>query len=574
MSRAPAALRAAAWGAALWVLAAAAPAAAQAADPAKAADAALAAFDRKDAPAISVTVYRDGQSVYARTLGMANLEYGQAATADTPFDVASVSKEFTAYAVALLERDGKVDADADIRRYLPELPDYGRPLRVRDLIHHTGGLRDTNILLDLAQRDSSARLTQAQMVRLVGRQATLRYEPGAQFSYSNTDYILLAEIVRRVSGQSLRAFAEARIFRPLGMTHTAFREDATAIVPGVAAPYAPAPGGGWRKWIYNIEYVGSTGLVTTSADLARWIAYLDCPPAGDEALVAKITAPAKLTSGAPVNYGYGLWRQRYAGRDAIAHTGAIAGFRSILVWIPEAHFGVAVTSNMPIDVGTPAERLIAAWLGPAPPAAGDVVHKENAKPVTLAPEAVAALAGRYVPDGIWSVDLTAEGDKLYWTSSTQPRMPLILRERDIFTRGLGDGMRWFQFERDAKGAVTGFRPLSDLVDASLGGVFRRSAPYVAPPAALKALEGDYYSREVDATYTLAVKDGRLTARALWSNTEAHLFPVMPDRFDTDTIGLGVLQVERGRKGEVTGLKIVGGGLSGLRLARLPPDATR
>lgn len=545
------------------------------ANPAASIDAMLSAFDRKDAPAISVSVYRDGGTVYSRAVGMANLEYGQPATAQTVFDVASVSKEFTAYAIALLERDGKVDAGAEVQRYLPELPRYAHPLTVADLIHHTGGLRDTNILLDLAQRDSTARLTQGQMMRLIARQDSLRYTPGEEFSYSNTDYILLAEIVRRVSGQSLRAFADERIFRPLGMSHTWFRDDATAIAPGPAAAYAPTPGGGWRKWIYNIEYLGSTGLVTTAEDLVKWIAYLDHPPAGDEALVAKITAATRLKSGAPVNYGYGLWRQRYAGREAITHTGAIAGYRALIVWLPQEHFGVAVTANMPVDVGTPAERIIEAYLGKAKADPADAAKfKEDAKPIAPGPDAVKALAGRYIPEGIWSVDLIAEGDKLYWASSTQPKTPVTLRESDIFTRGQGDGMRWFKFQRDAKGAIAGFRPLSDMGEANLVGMFRRGPAYAAPASALKELEGDYYSREVDATYTLAVKDGRLTARSMWSNGEAHLYPVLRDRFDTDVIGLGVLQVERDRAGRATGLKIVGGGLSGMRLARLAANAGR
>nr|WP_272886683.1 serine hydrolase domain-containing protein [Phenylobacterium aquaticum] len=556
-------------GVALWAALGAAQAAAAEDPTAKAVDAILATYDRKDAPAVSVSVYRDGAMIYSRALGMANLEYGQPATAQTVFDVASVSKEFTAYAIALLERDGKVDAGADIHRYLPELPDYGHPLTVADLIHHTGGLRDTNILLDLAQRDSSARLTQAQMVRLIARQTSLRYVPGAEFSYSNTDYILLAEIVRRVSGQSLRAFTEARIFRPLGMTHTYFRDDVTAVVPGAASPYAPTIGAGWRRWIYNVEYLGSTGLETTSEDLLKWIGYLDRPPQGDESLVAKITAPAKLSTGAPVNYGYGLWRQRYAGRDAISHTGAIAGYRALIVWLPKEHFGLAVTSNMPIDVGTPAERIIDAYLGkpPADPADAAAKHKEDAAPITPDAEVLKGLAGRYVPEGIWSVDLVAADGKLYWASSTQPKTPVTLRERDLFTRGQGDGMRWFRFVRDPKGAVIGFEALTDVGGQSLGGLFRRAPVYAAPPQALTELEGDYYSREVDATYTFTVKDGRLVARSLWSNNEAHLYPVMRDRFDTDVIGLGVLQVERDRAHRVIGLRIVGGGLSGMRLVR-------
>lgn len=540
------------------------------ASPPPAADAVLAPYDRADSPGVAVGVYQNGQVVYSRAVGMANLEYGQAERTGTVSNAASVSKQFTAFAIALLERDGKIDASADVHRYLPELPDFGATVTVADLVHHTSGLRDSNILLDLANREGGDRIRQAQVLRLVGQQHSLMFPPGSEFSYSNTGYILLAEIVQRVSGKSLRQFTTERIFQPLGMSNTFFRDDTSQVIPGWADSYAPKPGGGWRRAIHNAEAIGSTGLATTADDLLKWVANFDNPTVGDAALVEKIAAPGRLKDGGPVNYGYGLWRLRYAGRDAVAHDGSIAGYRALVLWLPKERFGVVVVANRPVDAADLAVGLIKAWLGAAPVApatASAAARKEDAPVITPPVEVLQGLTGRYIPNRMWSAELVADGSHLYWTSTMAPKVPLLLREGDIFSRGLGEATRWFQFVRDGEGRVTGFRPLSDI-GSGLGDVFRRSPAYVAPPAALRELEGDYRAPGVDATYTLLLKDGRLVARSLWSSMDANLVPVAKDRFDTDRIGLGVLEVRRDTKGRVVGLNIIGGGLAGMTLDRL------
>ncbi|MBS0361248.1 MAG: beta-lactamase family protein, partial [Proteobacteria bacterium] len=476
-----------------------------------------------------------------------------------------------ALAVALLERDGRIDPNADIHRYLPELPAYGATVTVSDLIHHTSGFRDSNILLDLAQRDQGDRIRQAQVLRLVGRETSLRYPPGSEFSYTNTGYVLLAEIVARTSGMSFRQFTTERIFKPLGMSHTFFRDDASAVIPGWSDSYSPKPGGGWRRSIYNAEAVGSTGLATTSEDLLKWVANFDHPVLGDQALLDEITTSGKLRSGADVNYGYGLWRQSFAGRDAITHNGAIAAYRSVLVWLPKERLGVVVLANMPADVEALAGKVIEAYLGKAP--AGPKPQKEDAAPIHPDVAELDGLTGRYIPHGLWSVDMVREGDKLVWTSSTLPRAEITLRERDIFTRGQGDAARWYHFLRDPAGRVTGFQLLSELGATGSGDIFRRAPVYSAPPAALREFVGDYHSADVDVTYTVVLKDGHLAAHALWSASDAKLVSVAPDRFDTDTIGLGVLAARRDPAGRLTGFDIVAGGLSGLTLDRVAPPRT-
>ncbi|WP_293864884.1 serine hydrolase domain-containing protein, partial [Steroidobacter sp.] len=225
----------------------------------RAVDALFAEFDRADSPGVALGIYRNGEMVYARGYGRADLESDRPITPSTVFHVASVSKQFTAFSVALLASEGKVDLQADVRRYLPYVPDFGQVITPLDLIHHTSGLRNQWTLFVIGGQDMRNVLRQPQILNMVGRQRSLDFAPGTEVSYSNTGYTLLAEIVRAQSGRSLREFTQQRIFQPLGMEHTFFLDDVTQIIPGRALSYQKNPNGtGWRRALLNFENVGAT----------------------------------------------------------------------------------------------------------------------------------------------------------------------------------------------------------------------------------------------------------------------------------------------------------------------------
>jgi CubicO group peptidase (beta-lactamase class C family) len=218
-------------------------------------------------PGAAVGIYRRGRLVYARGYGGADLDHSVPVTARTVFNVASLTKQFTAFSIALLARDGKLSLDADVQTYLPEFS-FGAPLTVSDLVHHMSGVRDYLVLAGLAGRGDADLLTQAQALALVRRQRALGFAPGTRFDYSNSNYVLLAEIVKRVSGKSLREFMRERIFAPLGMTATRLHDDLGLIEPGSATGYRPREGGGWARAVYNHETVGAGNLLSTVGDLA------------------------------------------------------------------------------------------------------------------------------------------------------------------------------------------------------------------------------------------------------------------------------------------------------------------
>ena len=305
-------------------------------------------FRGTDGPGCAVGVSRDGNTIFEHGYGMANLETDTPIQPTSIFHVASVSKQFTATAIMLLEREGKLSLDDNIRKYLPEIPDYGTPVTIRHLLTHTSGLRDQWELLALARgRFEEDRITEADVLDIVSRQTALNFKPGAEYVYSNTGFTLLGTIVKRITGQSLREFADARIFKPLGMTRTHFHDDYTMLVPGRTSAYEPVRGNGarWRVGIPNFDTYGATSLYTTAGDLLKWESNLDRPIVADRTMYARMETPTILTTGDTSFYGFGLAIGNYRGARVIEHGGADAGYRSYVGRFPDKGVAIAITCN-------------------------------------------------------------------------------------------------------------------------------------------------------------------------------------------------------------------------------------
>ena len=312
-------------------------------------DSLFAPFDRPDAPGCAVAAIRGGQVLYAHGYGAADLEHRVPITPDTRFYVASVSKQFTAMSIALLARRGALTLDDDVRKWLPELPDFGAPITIRQLLWHTSGVRSFGDLMEVLDWPGAAagdwHMSQAQFLAMMVRQRELNFRPGTDHLYSNNGYWLLALIVRRAGGQSLRDFASAEIFRPLGMTSSSFRDDHTALIPDRALPYVTRDSGGFAMQGPESDLVGAGGLFTTVGDLARWEGNFYSPIVGDSALVAMLQAPGRLTTGETLAYAMGLRLRVYRGLSTVEHGGVYAGYNAQLIRFPAQRFSVATLCN-------------------------------------------------------------------------------------------------------------------------------------------------------------------------------------------------------------------------------------
>jgi CubicO group peptidase (beta-lactamase class C family) len=309
-------------------------------------DAVYAKYSAPSAPGCVVGVYKNGKIVYARGYGSANIEYDAPITPQTPFIMGSVSKQFTAAAIALLIEDGRIEPTDDVRKYIPELHDYGKTITIDHLVHHTSGLRDFWTLVQAADMRNDDGYNADDVLRLAARQRDLNFDPGAEYNYSNTGYVLLGIVVQRVTGKTLRQFAAERIFGPLGMTHSHFHDDHTEPDRGRASAYSPSKDGGWKINVWNNDIVGQGGLMTTVEDLQKWDENFYTGKVGGKGFLARQLEQGVLNDGKKLTYAYGLEVLEYRGLPMVEHTGSTGGYRTDIARFPTKHTSVATMCNV------------------------------------------------------------------------------------------------------------------------------------------------------------------------------------------------------------------------------------
>ncbi len=514
------------------------------------------AYHGTDSPGCALGVSRNGRVVYERGYGMANLETGTPITPASIFHVASVSKQFTAMSIMLLAKDGKLSIDDDIRKYLPEIPNYGTTITIRHLLTHTSGLRDQWELIALARgRFEEDRITEADVMDIVPRQTALNFTPGAEYLYSNTGFTLLGVIVKRVSGKSLRDFADERIFKPLGMTNTHFHDDYTMLVPGRTSAYATR-GGMWHVSIPNYDTYGATSLFTTVGDLLRWEANLDNPTVGDRALIARMETKTPLTGGDTSNYGFGLVVDRYRGALAIGHNGADAGYRASVERFPDLGLATVVLCNFAAANPTLLGRRVAdAYLGSAlVPVQANVAQQAVAPEVAISPEKLRARAGMYLDTRTMQVNqLTFRDGKLMVGAQGSQALVPISEER---MRSPGQPVMIAVFN-DAASTL-------DLVPPGGRPVhLERREPIIATPQLLATYAGEYVADELGgAVKHVVAQDSTLILKSGPGSS----FPLRLMFADTFVGGGYTVQFFRAR-GQVTGFDVSNGRTRHVKFAK-------
>jgi CubicO group peptidase (beta-lactamase class C family) len=478
----------------------------------------FAPWSATDGPGCAVAVARDGKLLHQNGHGMANLETSTPITPASVFHLASVSKQFTAASILLLAREGKLSLDDDIRKHLPELPDYGQRITIRNLLNHTSGLRDQWDLLALARgRFEEDRITEADVLEMMTRQKGLNFSPGAEYLYSNTGYTLAGIIVRRVSGKSLRDFAQERFFGPLGMTQTQFQDDYTRVIANRAAGYARHDDGRWHVSLPNYDTYGATSLFSTVGDLLKWQANMDRPTVGDSALFADMRRLPTLTNGDTSAYGFGLATERYRGTSIVSHGGADAGYRTWLGKFPEQRLDVVVLCNAASSNPTALARATADVFLPAALAAATTPVPAR---FAVAPAVLRSLSGLYVnarSGGTNYIGLRGDTLILGRTSGTA-LVPVGERRFRLGQQG--------EFEFMPDGTV---RVQSLAWPPRAPDVWRRVEEAKPTAKELAAYAGSYYSEELGATYTVSPTDSTLILKTRWAD-DATLRPTYKDAF--------------------------------------------
>jgi len=469
-----------------------------------------------DIPGCAVGIAQRGKTVVERAYGAADLEHGIANTPATIFESGSVAKQFTAAAILLLVQDGKLKLSDDIRKYLPEMPDYGDVVTIQHLLNHTSGLRDWGSVATAAGKPRGERtFSQKEVLEIASRQKSLNYKPGAEYSYTNTGYNLAAEIVARASGKSFPDFTRERIFVPLGMTHSQWRDDFNRIVKGRAVAYESS-GGGFRQSMPFMNVYGNGGMLTTIGDFLIWNEALTQNKLGP-AVTKGLEQKSVLNDGREIIYARGLMVQTYKGATEISHSGSTGGYTTWLARYPEQSLSVAMLCNGPPPGNFALPRRLAdVFLPPAPSAPSEAA---------ALPANASSLAGLFVntASGV-PLRIAFNGGALQSAQIGAPPLLMTQASNGRWTIGAGTPL-------SATATFSGADRFT--LNALDGNKFEyvRTAPVQPTAEQLAEFTGTYASDETGATYRIAIESGGLVLRIdRWPATEMKLAPSYKDAF--------------------------------------------
>lgn len=422
-------------------------------------------------PGCALGVYRDGKIIYEKGYGFANLEENVPIAPSSVFDIGSTSKQFTAASILLLEKQGKLSVNDDVRKFIPELPDYGKKITILNLLNHTSGLRDYLVLLELAGYNTDSVTTDDDALALIARQKALNFDPGSEWLYSNTGFFLLSIIVKRASGKTLRDFAAENIFTPLGMTHTQFRDKHTELVANRAMAYDPKEkSAGYTLDVSYFEQTGDGAVHTSVEDLQEWDENFYNGQIGGKSFLAELQEQGKLNNGKVLDYAKGLFLQDYRGLHTVRHGGAWGGYRAELLRFPDQHFSVACLCNFSnSDPESRAEKVADAYLSrlmkPKETKKEESAEEKQKPEVVITAEQLQAYLGDYHSEElrifyrleIWEGKLRlrfAEPSGAF--ADPENDQPTYLRGTAADEFEVGKTGVTLHFERDANHQVKGF----------------------------------------------------------------------------------------------------------------------
>lgn len=541
-------------------------------------DKVFADLQKPGSPGCALGVFRDAQIIYAKGYGLASVELNAPITAQTVFDIGSTSKQFTAASILLLEQQGKLSVNDDVRKYIPELPDYsknsGHRITILNLLNHTSGLRDYLSLLQLSGVSGDSVTTDEDALALVVRQKSLNFPPGSEWAYSNTGFFLLSVIVKRVSGMTLREFAAQNIFQPLDMTHTTFRDDHTLLIPQRALAYDPGTKDGYKLNVSYYEQLGDGAVHTSVEDLAKWDENFYTGRIGGKSFLAELQEPGNLTDGKVLHYAKGLFVENSRGLRTIRHGGAWGGYRAELLRFPDQHFSVAClcnlgNSNPEKRADQVAEVYLSGLMKPDDrPAAGP----NSGVRVTLTSAQMAALTGMYrnpakgnvarisVAEGRLQLGIDGSIFGLSAISATQ----FLLADPSVNVK--------LTFELGSDSAHRLMKTSGPEISAAT----YQAVPDAAPSTnELAGYSGDFESDELGVVYRLRLVAQQLQLVEISDSsgtprtgipTPDILRPTIADEFEISDLGITVHFVTNA-KHEVGGFNLNGGGTHGIWFSR-------
>jgi CubicO group peptidase (beta-lactamase class C family) len=520
-------------------------------------------WDNPSTPGCAIAIIRNDSILYKKGYGSANLEYGIPITPETIFHMASVSKQFTAFSIVLLEQQGKLKLDDDIRKYLTWFPDMGKKITIRHLLNHTSGVRDQWQLLAISGTRLDDVITQEHIVKILSKQKELNFEPGKQFLYSNSGYTMLAEIVKAVSGQTLRAFTDSAIFKPLGMSNTHFHDNYKEIEKNRSYSYNRMDSTHFSNSILSYSNAGATSLFTNINDLALWIMNFYDHKVGDQKNIDRLTEKGKLNSGKETDYALGISSDKQFGWRRFSHSGGDAGYRTFIAVFPDLKIGFLVFSNLgdfnPYGKAFELSRL---FISDTSKKVAAVTQKtDSALAVLKNVQNWEKFTGDFISDDGVRLNFKVKNDKLYGNPGDQDYL-LVQQAADTFSAFLFPELRVVFSEKANK-------PVVDFIDES--GQARRMVRYTVDTTPtdkqMEPYAGEYYCAELDCKYGIALKDHQLyLTNNKYSDTKLKL--IGEDHLACDFWWMSHLLIRRDSSKKITGFEVNDGRVMHLKFDKI------
>ena len=427
-------------------------------------------FDNTKIPGgYAAAVICEGQVIFKKAYGFANHEYGIPFTSQSIFDFASVAKQFTGYCMAILLRQESLSFEDDIRQFIPELPDYGQKITMRHLLGHTSGLRDWYPMIKLAGYSEDDTISPEFLMKLICRQYSLNFTPGSQYTYSNSGYFLLAQLIQRLTGKTLREYADEKIFKPLGMISTFIRDDPNEIIPNRAFPYLGNENNDYGQGANRLAAPGCSSLFSNLEDMVTWMQYFDTCILNKDKIIELMLQPTPLNDGRKVNYNFGIAKGRWRDHVCMGHGGGWNAFACDVSYFPEERTSIIfITNRSPNHVNTSDAVRCVLFDEPENPQTPRTQDKiEDEQPALLEAALVDDYSGEYYSDEVQTAyTIHAENGHLRMSHLVNEDVRLRGKEPGVFS---GDKY-WCEeitFTRDEQGAVNGF-----LLSANAGNLMK------------------------------------------------------------------------------------------------------
>lgn len=534
-------------------------------EPDKRVDQLMNLFSDTDKPGVAVGVVKKGKVIFSKAYGMANLTYDIPFTLQTPNNIGSTSKQFTAFAVCLLAKQGKLSLDDDVRTYIPELPDFGKTITLRHLLSHTSGYREflNLVALDGRNLNEGDYIRPDEIIEIVQRQPALQNDPGAEWNYNNTGFCLLAKVVEKVTDESFPDWMQKNVFKPLGMNHTVIRAHPRQIIADRSQGYVFDDEGKYEEGRDLASSMGAGGIYSTVGDLVKWLDNYRTGKLGGKDIFKQMTTRYILTDGDTTGYGMGLFIEKHYGLRRVQHGGADIAHRSMLMYYPEIEAGVITQSNnaaFPGDMANKiAETFFSEYMEMEEP---EKEEKTEFYPADYDPKRFDEVAGRYeleiAPDFI--LTFSREDDKFFLQATGQPRGEIVPTSDSTFKHTMADASITFHYNQENK-----------VVSLTLhqNGAHKAKRlfeePWKPTQEELQQYTGRYFSEEIETFYSLDVQDSTLVLK----NRRIEDLPLTPSKIDTFTATFPIAELIflRNEAGEPVGLKVSNGRTRGVEFVR-------